>query len=148
MDILSESVCIIIPTYNEQDCIKAVLEKWHLLLSKNSINFTLRVVNDGSTDNTASILDTYQQKTRECSYITQKNQGHGKSLLNGYRWACENNFSWVFQVDSDDEFEVGDFLKLWNLRSSSNFILGCRVHREGPGIRKLISKVLRGIINT
>ena len=51
------SISIIIPTYNEESTILALLKKLDQL--RNKANFEIIVINDGSSDNTKKIIDDY-----------------------------------------------------------------------------------------
>ena len=63
---LSETTCIVIPTYNNETTIRSVVESV-LPYSPNVI-----VVNDGSTDSTTQILQS--MKIRLFSFPTQKTE--------------------------------------------------------------------------
>ena len=140
---------IVMPAYNEQDCIEKVVYNWTGFL-KNKFpndNTTLIVINDGSKDNTKILLDKLQQEVSNLTVINQKNGGHGNAVVNGYRKALELNSQYVFQTDSDDQFVSDDFDKLWAKRDQSQFILGYREVRHDAGVRLFITKFLRGTIS-
>ena len=44
-------LAVIIPVYNEEEVISAVLREWHSTLDKLKINFEIHAYNDGSNDN-------------------------------------------------------------------------------------------------
>lgn len=137
--------CILImPTYNEQDCIEQVVATWHSQLSETVGGpFRLIAVNDGSKDKTGQILDALALKMPALTVVHQQNGGHGVALLTGYRKALEFNPEYIFQTDSDDQFDAKDFSKLWKSRNSSFFILGQRKIRHDALHRLVITKILR-----
>jgi len=140
---------IVMPAYNEQDCIEKVVHNWTSFL-KNKFpndNTTLIVINDGSKDNTKVLLDKLEKEVTNLTVVNQKNGGHGNAVVNGYRKALELNSQYVFQTDSDDQFISDDFDKLWNKRSQSEFILGYREVRHDAGVRLFITKFLRATIS-
>jgi hypothetical protein len=57
--------------------------------------------------------------------------------------AVEMNPKYVFQSDSDDQFEVNDFIKFWEKRDQSEFILGFREVRHDDPFRLLITRFLK-----
>ncbi|WP_138477354.1 glycosyltransferase family 2 protein [Dyadobacter bucti] len=146
---MSYLLSIVMPAYNEQDCIEKVVYNWTDFL-KNKFpndNTTLIVINDGSKDNTKVLLDQLEQKVTNLTVINQKNGGHGNAVVNGYRKALELDSQYVFQTDSDDQFVSDDFDKLWAKREQSQFILGYREIRHDAGVRLFITKFLRGTIS-
>ncbi|WP_439582565.1 glycosyltransferase family 2 protein [Dyadobacter bucti] len=146
---MSYLLSIVMPAYNEQDCIEKVVYNWTDFL-KNKFpndNTTLIVINDGSKDNTKVLLDQLEQKVSNLTVINQKNGGHGNAVVNGYRKALELDSQYVFQTDSDDQFVSDDFDKLWAKREQSQFILGYREIRHDAGVRLFITKFLRGTIS-
>ena len=51
---------LVMPVYNEAECIINVVEGWHEVLLRLGIYFKMLVINDGSTDSTAKYLDIYK----------------------------------------------------------------------------------------
>ncbi|WP_419802975.1 glycosyltransferase family 2 protein [Mucilaginibacter sp.] len=88
-------VSIIIPAYNSAQTIVATLAS--ALQQKSSLfNIEIIVINDGSTDETALILQDYQS---DCTFITQANQGTSTARQNGFN-ACKGNY--IQYLDADD----------------------------------------------
>lgn len=147
---MSYLLSIVMPAYNEQDCIEKVVYSWTNFLKTKfpNDNTTLIVINDGSKDNTKVLLDKLLNEVTNLTVVHQKNGGHGNAVVNGYRKALELGSEYVFQTDSDDQFISEDFDKLWDKRSQSQFILGYREVRHDAGVRLFITKFLRGTIST
>lgn len=139
---------VVIPVYNEQDCIEEVLTSWGSFLEGylKGVSFKIIVVNDGSKDNTRNILDAVASKHAYLHIEHQKNGGHGEAVLNGYTLALKFDPDWIFQVDSDNQFLPEDFPKLWENRNKSNFILGYRKKRYDEFNRLVITRIVRMII--
>ncbi len=142
---MSLKVCIVMPAYNEGEVIAEVVSKWSKLLQEkfNPSEAKLIVVNDGSKDNTWEILSGLAESNPWLHAVNQANGGHGRAVLKAYREALELGTEWVFQTDSDDQFETGDFWKLWEKRTESNFILGYRKVRFDAPIRLIITRIVR-----
>jgi len=87
---------IIIPTYNRAHIIRRPIDS---IIAQTFKDWELIIVDDGSTDDTKDLIDSYQDS--RIRYIWQNNQersaarNHGISLAQG-EWVC-------FQ-DSDDEY--------------------------------------------
>jgi dolichol-phosphate mannosyltransferase len=137
-------LCIAMPAYNEAGCIEQVVRGWLSVFDSHEVSAArLIVVNDGSRDNTGEILDSLRASDPRLTVIHQENSGHGAALRHAYEQALALSPEWVFQVDSDDQFEVADFSLLWKRRAESKFILGRRRNRQDALHRLVISRILR-----
>ena len=142
---MSIKLAIVMPAYNEQDCMAEVVKIWSDLLdSEFALEETrLIVVNDGSKDNTGAILDGLQPLYPKLIVVHQKNGGHGNAVVHAYRKAVELEAEYVFQTDSDDQFIPQDLKLLWEKRHQSAFILGHRQVRHDDPFRLFITRILR-----
>ena len=95
----SLKVCVIVPTYNNEKTLKRVLDSV-LPYTSNII-----IVNDGSTDTTASILKDYSQLV-QIQHV--KNSGKGVALRNGFKKAIELNYNYAITIDSDGQHYASD----------------------------------------
>lgn len=133
--------CAVIPAYNEAACIAGTISSWNTALeSIFGSNFRIIVINDGSKDDTGAILAGLAARLPCLQVVNQPNQGHGASVMNGYTLALKTDCEYVFQTDSDDQFNPADFRLLWERRHESPFILGYRQERHDPAQRILISQ--------
>jgi glycosyltransferase involved in cell wall biosynthesis len=93
-------VSIIIPTYNRATRIVATLDS---IFNQIYQNIEVIVVDDGSTDDTDSVLNDYQQKAIQkhitLKYIKQNNAGAPAARNNGFR---NSEGEYVVFFDSDD----------------------------------------------
>lgn len=115
---------LVMPVYNESELISQVVMSWVEELRKYSIRFRIEVHNDGSKDDTATILDELSTRVPELRVHHWQNSGHGPTILRGYRMA--QDAEWVFQADSDGEISPTFFGKLWDLRENYDLLLGLR----------------------
>ena len=92
-------ICVVIPTYNNSATLNDVIE--------DILKYTgsLIVVNDGSTDDTKSILDTFAQITQ---IEFKKNKGKGAALIAGLREAIKQDFEYAITIDSDGQHFASD----------------------------------------
>lgn len=97
---MSESICVIIPTYNNAGTLKGVLDEV-LKYSSNVI-----VVNDGSTDGTAAILSKYAGRIDTIN--GHKNQGKGAALKAGFDLAVGQGYSAAVTIDADGQHLPSD----------------------------------------
>jgi glycosyltransferase involved in cell wall biosynthesis len=75
--------CIIIPTYNNQKTLRRVIDG----VLEYSKGEDIIVINDGSTDETRAILNSYEGKIRVLT--NEKNSGKGYSLRKGFKEAIK-----------------------------------------------------------
>lgn len=134
---INKNLIIIIPAYNEVRTIKKVVLDWLKIAQKYSGKLLL--INDGSTDGTFKILKNL--KNKNLILLNQKNSGHCKSIINGYKYAVNKNYKYIFQVDSDDQFSPKDFTKFWR-QKDYDFILGYRKKRYDNISRLIITRIL------
>ena len=99
--------CIIIATYNNEKTLSSVIDG---VLNQLKGNSKLIVVNDGSTDSTLKILNSYKQEILILSY--NKNKGKGYALRQGLKKAIELGYNNAITLDSDGQHFPNDMPKL------------------------------------
>ncbi len=132
-------IALVIPVYNEEECICAVIEDWKTALQSKGLSYIIFILNDGSTDNTRRVLGAYDSDA-QVTVIHKANSGHGPTILQGYNKAVQEA-EWVFQVDSDNEIAADYFERLWNNRSDYDAVIGVRDNRVQPLSRKIVSSM-------
>jgi glycosyltransferase involved in cell wall biosynthesis len=128
------------PVYNEAAVIAEVIGAWLRELTRLGIDFEFLAYDDGSRDETGSILAGLAEHQPDLVVTSQPNVGHGPTIFRGYR---EARGDWVFQVDSDDEMSADHFGVLWRQRGDHDLILGRRQHRDSPLARRIITAASR-----
>lgn len=140
---MSDKLCVVMPVYNEQDAIGAVLGKWAKALDALGLDYTIRPYNDGSKDDSLAVMKSKAEGLPHVEVRDKPNGGHGNTILTGYREAAADGFNWIFQIDSDDEMGPEKFGELWNRRNDYDFLVGIRDGRVQALPRKFISFVSR-----
>ncbi len=92
-------ICVLIPTYNNDGTLQSVIE------SVLEYTENILVVNDGSTDNTQEIIDSFTH-IQHISYLP--NQGKGNALKTGFRKAHEYGYEYAISIDSDGQHFAKD----------------------------------------
>jgi len=134
-------LAIVMPVYNEQDCICEVVDSWNTMLGTLGIRYVCIILNDGSKDETQERLSRYGDSDT-VTIVNKDNSGHGPTILEGYHQAVEKA-CWVFQCDSDDEMPAEAFPALWDKRQEYDVLFGYRAERIQSRGRKLISAISR-----
>lgn len=112
-------ICVVVPTYNNGGTIGRVVED--TLAECDDVI----VVNDGSTDATASILGAFKGITL---VTLTKNSGKGAALKAGLRKAMGMGFAYAITLDGDGQHypkDIGRFLKA-NMEHPGALIVGSR----------------------
>lgn len=94
------SVSIIIPVYNSEKYIAQLLDD---IMKQSFSDFEVIVVNDGSKDNSQSILESYVQKDKRIHAIEVKNSGVSEARNLGLSLA---NGKYIRFVDADDRLDI------------------------------------------
>ena len=107
---MKDNRLIIIPTYNEAENIKAVINKIFSLDDYNSI----LVVDDNSPDRTSNIVRNLKKNYDDKLFLItrEKKDGLGSAYKEGFKWAIEKNFSYIFEMDADLSHDPNEIKKL------------------------------------
>jgi dolichol-phosphate mannosyltransferase len=135
---------VIIPTYNEKENIEKIVRKVFSLPG----NFHLLIVDDGSPDGTADIVKNLQKEFPEQLNIMERKgkQGLGTAYIAGFKWALENGYEYIFEMDADFSHNPDDLIRLFEAcQNGADVAVGSRYVRGGkvvnwPWERIFISK--------
>lgn len=129
------------PVYNEEANIRTVIAQWHPVVEGIGPDSRLVLIDDGSKDQTYSIAAGLKDIYPQLVIHTKENQGHGPTVLRGYRYAIRHGADYVFQTDSDGQTLPSEFSKFWRNRGKCGLLLGNRVKREDGLGRVFVSNV-------
>ena len=117
---------IIIPTYNEAENIEAVIKKVIDLEDKNDI----LVIDDNSPDGTSEIVENQQNIHNNRVFLInrEKKSGLGSAYKTGFKWALENNYSYIFEMDADMSHDPNEIknLKIQLIQNKYDVVVGSR----------------------
>ena len=102
---------VVIPTYNEKENIEKITRKVFSLEG----DFHILVVDDGSPDGTADIVKTLQGEFPGRLHLIQRSGklGLGTAYITAFKWALENGYEFVFEMDADFSHNPDDLLRLY-----------------------------------
>ena len=124
---------IIIPTYNEAENIEAVIKKVIDLEDKNDI----LVIDDNSPDGTSEIVENQKNIHNNRVFLInrEKKSGLGSAYKTGFKWALENNYSYIFEMDADMSHDPNEIknLKIQLIQNKYDVVVGSR-YIEGVSV--------------
>lgn len=144
-----DTLYMVLPAYNEEANIEAVVKQWHPVCEKINADghvAKLVIANDGSKDNTGKVLEELQTKYPHLIGLTKPNSGHGATVLYLYRYAIQHGANYIFQTDSDGQTMPEEFGQMWNNREKYDFQIGTRGGRQDGASRVLVTKTLRFVV--
>ena len=104
---------IIIPTYNEIENILIVIDK----VLNLPVQFHILVVDDNSPDGTSNIVNNLKKDNADKLFLItrDKKDGLGSAYKEGFKWALEKKYSYIFEMDADlshDPTEINNLKRL------------------------------------
>ena len=125
---------VIIPTYNEKENIEAIIRAVMALED----NFDILVIEDGSPDGTADIVKRLMAgdfKGRLHIIERTGKLGLGTAYITGFKWAIEQKYDFVFEMDADFSHDPKDVPRLlkevrdngYDVAIGSRYITGVNV---------------------
>ncbi|MBA2440448.1 MAG: glycosyltransferase family 2 protein [Thermoleophilaceae bacterium] len=142
---LSPELSIVLPAWNEEAVIGRLIEELNNEVASRLDAAEIVVVDDCSTDGTAAVVARLAEASERLVVVQlRENRGHGPAVLEGMR--CSRG-DWIFQLDSDGQFVVADFWKLWERRQEADLVLGVRSSRHDPRHRLLLSRLVATVVS-
>lgn len=101
---------VIIPTYNEKENVENIIRAV-LGLPKM---FHVLIIDDNSPDGTAAIVKGLMDEFSGRLHILERSGklGLGTAYITGFKWALEQGYEYVFEMDADFSHNPNDVLKL------------------------------------
>ena len=103
---------VIIPTYNERENIVSIIEA-ALIQPIEALH--VLIIDDNSPDGTASLVQKMQDDYSGRLHLVERagKLGLGTAYIAGFKWALENNYDYVFEMDADFSHDPNDLPKLY-----------------------------------
>ncbi len=129
------SLSVILPCFNEEKVIATTIASITKVLTPWVKDFTVIVINDGSSDLTQSIVQEIVATDSRVQLIQHPvNQGYGAALVSGFEAVTTEL---AFFTDSDGQFDISDLQKFFPLIETYDAVLGYRMNRQDTWMRKL-----------
>jgi dolichol-phosphate mannosyltransferase len=135
---------VIIPTYNENENVARLIPFVFNLPEE----FDILIIDDNSPDGTAKTVKELQKAYPQKLHLLERagKLGLGTAYIAGFKWALENSYKYIFEMDADFSHNPEDLVRLYNacanegadLAIGSRYISGVNVVNWPMG-RVLIS---------
>lgn len=121
---------VIIPTYNEIDNIKNIIEQ--VLPQHESIE--ILIVDDNSPDGTGKVVLEIMKETNRVHLIERSGKlGLGTAYVEGFKYAIANKYDFVLEMDADFSHSPNDLPRLIEAIQSNDLVIGSR-YIEGVNV--------------
>lgn len=127
----AEGLTIFFPCFNDAGTIGSLVAAAHLVGRESGRDFEILVVDDGSSDNSRTILDGLKEKYPELRTVYHEgNRGYGAALRSGFANARKDL---VFYTDGDGQYDVLELLRfLPVLQDGVDVVNGYKISRSDP----------------
>ncbi|MGO9378765.1 MAG: glycosyltransferase [Dissulfurispiraceae bacterium] len=141
----SYNVSVVIPAYNEERRIGETLKAIHHYFYGKTVTRQIIVVNDGSSDNTAKVLDAFREEIPDLIVISDSpNHGKGYAVKKGVE---ASHGEYILFADADNATPIEEFEKFYPLLKDYKVVIGSRYISESnivvgqPWYRVLIGRI-------
>ena len=111
---------IVIPLYNESESLNELNQAIINSLNGKNLDFEIIYIDDGSTDNSWSIINDLSINNRVCGLKFQRNYGKSMALLAGFKRALGNT---VITMDADLQDDPNEIYPLFQIITEQNLDL-------------------------
>lgn len=116
-------VSVIVPVYNVEKYLQKCLET---LVNQTLKEIEIIVINDGSTDNSQAIIDSFMSKYSNIICLKKENGGLSDARNYGFAYATGE---YIGFIDSDDYVDLDMYETLYNKAKEENYqIVECNLH--------------------
>jgi len=138
----SHSVSVFFPAFNDEGSIGRLIHKALEVLPRITDDYEVIVVNDGSSDGTAAVLDELAIRLPRLRVIHHHhNRGYGGALRSGFENASKDL---IFYTDGDGQYDVREIRKLVPLMTEDvDVVNGYKIKRSDSRRRIVLGEVYK-----
>jgi glycosyltransferase involved in cell wall biosynthesis len=134
------SVTAMFPAFNDAGTIPSMVIQAMKVLPLLADDYEVVVVNDGSQDYTAEVLEELTKLYPRLRVVTHpRNRGYGAALRTGFAHAA---MDWIFYTDGDAQYDPHELALLAEaLRDGVDVVNGYKISRSDPLHRVIIGRL-------
>ena len=136
-----EKTLIIIPTYNEIENIKSIIEA----VFDTQLGVNILVVDDQSPDGTgAEVLEMISRFPHQLFLESRSDKtGLGSAYVHGFKWALRRDYEYIFEMDADFSHNPNELSPMLNiLQKDSDVVVGSRYVKGVNVVNWPLSRIL------
>ncbi len=136
-----EKTLIIIPTYNEIENIKSIIEA----VFDTQLGVNILVVDDQSPDGTgAEVLEMMSRFPHQLFLESRSDKtGLGSAYVHGFKWALRRDYEYIFEMDADFSHNPNELSPMLNiLQKDSDMVVGSRYVKGVNVVNWPLSRIL------
>ncbi|MCC6299435.1 MAG: glycosyltransferase family 2 protein [Anaerolineales bacterium] len=139
------SLSAVFPAYNDGGSIASMIAAASIAVRHVSDDYEIIVVNDGSADYTATVLEEMGKKYPELKVVQHpENRGYGAALQTGFKTATKD---WVFYTDGDSQYNPLELPLLVDaLHDGVDVVNGYKLTRNDSLIRAVIGRAYHNFV--
>ncbi len=122
---MSCELIVVVPAHNESKRLPLVLSDYIQIFETNKLNYKFIVVNNKSTDNTATVINNLN--FTNVTVVNEDRLGKGRAVKTGFEHALEAGCDYVGFVDADGSTTAKEFLRLYNMAKSFDGVIASRL---------------------
>lgn len=133
-------ISVFFPAYNDGGTIPSMVLTALMILRELTDDYEVIVVNDGSADYTAAVLEELAARYPELRVIHhEQNRGYGGALRTGFSSATRDL---IFYTDGDAQYDPREMTRLYEVWSDEvDFVNGYKISRSDPLHRTIIGRL-------
>ncbi|MFL6254888.1 MAG: glycosyltransferase family 2 protein [Pyrinomonadaceae bacterium] len=141
---MNKGISVFFPAYNDEASIAGLVGNALAVLPSLTEDFEVIIVDDGSTDGTAAVLDELARADARVRVVRHEaNRGYGAALRTGFMSATKEL---VFYTDGDGQYDVREIARLWPLLGEGvDIVNGYKIQRADGWQRKALGAVYNGL---
>jgi len=143
----AKGLSIFFPAYNDSGTIASLVITALRTARKLTPDHEVIVVNDGSADGTAEILEELASIYPQVRIVThEKNRGYGGALRTGFASATREL---IFYTDGDAQYDPAEMEALWRrFDQDVDLVNGYKISRSDPLHRIIIGRIYHHLVKT
>jgi glycosyltransferase involved in cell wall biosynthesis len=139
------SISAFFPAFNDGGTIPSMVISALRTLPSVTDDYEVVVVNDGSSDYTAEMLEELARVYPQVRIVTHpQNRGYGAALRSGFESATKE---WIFYTDGDGQYDPRELATLADaVQEDTDIVNGYKIERHDPLHRVIIGRVYHHIV--
>ncbi|MGH9769868.1 MAG: glycosyltransferase family 2 protein [Blastocatellia bacterium] len=136
------SISVFFPAFNDEGSIASLVHQALAVLPQVTSDYEVIVVNDGSSDGTAAVLDDLASKEPRLRVVHHpRNRGYGGALRSGFESATKDL---IFYTDGDGQYDVREITNLIPLMTEEvDVVNGYKIRRSDNRRRIVLGAIYK-----